>query len=100
MMFAKQCGESVTAINTPANTSAFYSVSDKVFCENKTETNSKRRTLPLIVHIRDFLLEKRKMDKHYKKLYCKDYDTEFECFVCCDPYVKLISQNIVTHDFH
>lgn len=72
----------------------------KLFVETRLKTNSTRRTLPLIPHIEEMLLEKRKMDKHYKKLGGKDYDTEFEGFICCDPYGKLISPNTVTHDFH
>ncbi|MCR5141920.1 MAG: tyrosine-type recombinase/integrase [Ruminococcus sp.] len=46
------------------------------------------------------LLEKRKMDKHYKKLGGKEYSTEYDGFVCVDPFGKLISPNMVTHDFH
>ena len=72
----------------------------KLFVETRLKTNSTRRTLPLIPHIRDMLLEKKDMDKHHKKLCGKDYITEFEGFVCCDPYGKLISPNTVTHDFH
>lgn len=68
--------------------------------ETRLKTNSTRRTLPLIPHIEEMLLEKKKMDKHYKKLGGKEYSTEFEGFVCCDPYGKLISPNTVTHDFH
>lgn len=72
----------------------------KLFVETRLKTNSTRRTLPLIPHIEEMLLEKKKMDKHYKKLGGKEYSTEFEGFVCCDPYGKLISPNTVTHDFH
>ena len=72
----------------------------KLFVETRLKTNSTRRTLPLIPHIEEMLLEKRKMDKHYKKLGGKNYNTEFEGFVCCDPFGKLISPNTVTHDFH
>lgn len=72
----------------------------KLFVETRLKTNSTRRTLPLIPHIRDMLLEKKDIDKRYKKLCGKDYITEFEGFVCCDPYGKLISPNTVTHDFH
>ena len=72
----------------------------KLYVETRLKTNSTRRTLPLIPHIEELLLEKRRMDKHYKKLGGKDYDTEFEGFVCCDPFGKLISPNMVTHDFH
>ena len=72
----------------------------KLFVETRLKTNSTRRTLPLIPHIEEMLLEKRTMDKHYKKLGGKNYNTEFEGFVCCDPFGKLISPNTVTHDFH
>lgn len=72
----------------------------KLFVETRLKTNSTRRTLPLIPHIEDMLLEKRKMDKHYKKLGGRDYSTEFDGFVCVDPFGKLISPNTVTHDFH
>lgn len=40
----------------------------KLYVETRLKTNSTRRTLPLIPHIEEMLLEKRKMDKHYKKL--------------------------------
>ncbi|MBO5319678.1 MAG: site-specific integrase [Ruminococcus sp.] len=72
----------------------------KLFVETRLKTNSTRRTLPLIPHIEELLLEKKKMDKHYKKLGGKEYNTEFDGFVCCDPFGNLISPNIVTHDFH
>lgn len=72
----------------------------KLFVETRLKTNSTRRTLPLIPHIEEMLLEKRKMDKHYKKLGGKEYSTEFDGFVCVDPFGKLISPNTVTHDFH
>ena len=72
----------------------------KLFVETRLKTHSTRRTLPLIPHIREMLLEKKDMDKRYKKLCGKEYNTEFEGFVCCDPYGKLISPNTVTHDFH
>lgn len=72
----------------------------KLYVETRLKTNFTRRTLPLIPHIEEMLLEKRKMDKHYKKLGGKDYSTEFDGFVCVDPFGKLISPNTVTHDFH
>ena len=72
----------------------------KLFVETRLKTNSTRRTLPLIPHIEEMLLEKRKMDRHYKKLGGREYSTEFEGFVCCDPFGNLISPNTVTHDFH
>ena len=72
----------------------------KLFVETRLKTNSTRRTLPLIPHIEEMLLKKQEMDKHYKKLGGKNYDTEFKGFVCCDPFGKLISPNTVTHDFH
>jgi len=72
----------------------------KLFVETRLKTHSTRRTLPLIPHIREMLLEKKDIDKRYKKLCGKEYNTEFEGFVCCDPYGKLISPNTVTHDFH
>jgi integrase len=72
----------------------------KLVVETRLKTNSTRRTLPLIPHIEEMLLEKQEMDKRYKKLGGKNYDTEFEGFICCDPFGKLISPNTVTHDFH
>ena len=41
------------------------------------KTNSTRRTLPRNPHIREMLLEKKDMDKRYKKLCDKEYNTEF-----------------------
>ena len=72
----------------------------KLYVETRLKTNSTRRTLPLIPHIEEMLLEKKKMEKYYKKLGGKDYDMEFDGFVCVDPYGKLISLEMVTHGFH
>ena len=72
----------------------------KLFVETRLKTNSTRRTLPLIPHIEEMLLKKRELDKHYKKLGGKEYSTEYDGFVCVDPFGKLISPNRVTHDFH
>ena len=72
----------------------------KLYVETRLKTNSTRRTLPLIPHIEEMLLEKKKLEKYYKTLGGKDYDMEFDGFVCVDPYGKLISPNMVTHDFH
>ena len=72
----------------------------KLFVENRLKTNSTRRTLPLIPHIEQMLLEKKKMDKHYRTLCGKTYSTEFEGFICCDNFGKLFSPQFVTCHFH
>ena len=39
----------------------------KIFVETRLKTNSTRRTLPLIPHIEEMLLEKKKMEAKFKK---------------------------------
>lgn len=72
----------------------------KLFVENRLKTNSTRRTLPLIPHIERMLLEKRELEAHFRKIYGKSFDKEFEGFICRDNFGKLISPDYVTSRFH
>ena len=52
----------------------------KIFVETRLKTNSTRRTLPLIPHIEEMLLEKKKMEVKFKKACGKSYNKEFDGF--------------------
>ena len=54
----------------------------KIFVETRLKTNSTRRTLPLIPHIEEMLLEKKKMEVKFKKACGKSYNKEFDGFIC------------------
>ena len=53
----------------------------KIFVETRLKTNSTRRTLPLIPHIEEMLLEKKKMEVKFKKACGKSYNKEFDGFI-------------------
>lgn len=72
---------------------------ERMYVENRLKTNSTRRTLPLIPHIEEMLLEKRKLDAHNRKIYGKSYDTEYEGFICRATNGKLVKPNQVTSRF-
>ncbi len=72
----------------------------KLYVENRLKTNSSRRTLPLIPHIEQMLLEKKKLEAHFRKECGESYDHEFDGFICRDNYGKMISPNYVTGHFH
>jgi integrase len=71
----------------------------QLFVENRLKTKASRRTLPLIPHIEEMLIEKRKADEYYRKLGGKNYHTEFDGFVCRDCYGKLITPHKVSNSF-
>ena len=72
----------------------------KIFVETRLKTNSTRRTLPLIPHIEEMLLEKKKMEAKFKKACGKSYNKEFDGFICRDNYGNMISPGYVTQHFH
>lgn len=72
----------------------------KLYVETRLKTNSTRRTLPLIPHIEELLLEKRKMETQFKKTCGKSYNKEFEGFICRDNLGNMIAPNYVTQHFH
>ena len=72
----------------------------KIFVETRLKTNSTRRTLPLIPHIEEMLLEKKKMEVKFKKACGKSYNKEFDGFICRDNYGNMISPGYVTQHFH
>ena len=71
----------------------------QLFVETRLKTNSTRRTLPLIPHIEEMLLEKKKAEEQFRKACGKSYNKEYEGFVCRDNYGNLISPNYVTGRF-
>ena len=72
----------------------------KLYVETRLKTKSTRRTLPLIPHIEEMLLEKKKSESYYNKACGKNYDTEFEGFICRDEFGHMISPEYVTLHFH
>lgn len=72
----------------------------KIFVETRLKTNSTRRTLPLIPHIEEMLLEKKKMEVKFKKACGKSYNKEFDGFICRDNYGNMLSPGYVTQHFH
>ena len=72
----------------------------QLYVETRLKTNSTRRTLPLIPHIEKMLLEKKELERHYKKMCGNTYDTEFDGFICRDNYGKMISPGNVTQHFN
>ena len=72
----------------------------QLYVESRLKTNSTRRTLPLIPHIEKMLLEKKELEKHYRKVCGDSYDTEFDGFICRDNYGKMITPGYVTQHFH
>ena len=72
----------------------------QLYVETRLKTNSTRRTLPLIPHIEKMLLEKKELERHYRKICGDTYDTEFDGFICRDNYGKMISPGNVTQHFN
>ena len=72
----------------------------KIFVETRLKTTSTRRTLPLIPHIEEMLLEKKKTEVKFKKACGKSYNKEFDGFICRDNYGNMLSPGYVTQHFH
>lgn len=72
---------------------------ETVFVENQLKTESSVRTFPLIPHIEQMLRERKTLEEYYSKLLGKDFDREYDGFVCRDNYGKLITPNFVTSHF-
>ncbi len=72
----------------------------KLYVETRLKTNSTRRTLPLIPHIEELLLERKKLEGQFKKACGKSYNKEFDGFICRDNLGKMITPNYVTQHFH
>ena len=72
----------------------------KLYVETRLKTNSTRRTLPLIPHIEEMLLEKKKTEAQFRKACGKSYNKEFDGFICRDNFGNMISPGYVTQHFH
>ena len=72
---------------------------ERLYVENRLKTNSTRRTLPLIPHIEEMLLAKKKTDEYFRRSFGKEYDTEYEGFICRRPDGKIIEPNYLTSHF-
>lgn len=71
----------------------------KLFVETRLKTRSSRRTLPLIPHIEEMLLDVKKTEEHFRKICGKSYTKEFDGFICRDHLGKLLSPDGVTSRF-
>lgn len=68
-----------------------------IIANNSLKTSSSRRTLPLMPHIENLLIQ----EKAYQQ-FCKGkdfYDNEYSEYVCRDAFGKLITPNYVTDHF-
>ena len=72
---------------------------EMIFVENQLKTESSVRTFPLIPHIEQMLIERKTLEEYYSKLLGKDFDREYDGFVCRDNFGKLITPNFVTSHF-
>ena len=72
---------------------------EMIFVENQLKTESSVRTFPLIPHIEQMLIERKNLEEYYSKLLGKDFDREYDGFVCRDNFGKLITPNFVTTHF-
>ena len=72
---------------------------EKIYVETRLKTNSTRRTLPLIPHIEEMLLAKKKSDDYFKRSFGREYNTEYEGFICRRPDGKLLTPTFVTSHF-
>ena len=79
--------------------STYGSGKEMIFVENQLKTESSVRTFPLIPHIEQMLIERKTLEEYYSKLLGKDFDREYDCFVCRDNFGKLITPNFVTSHF-
>lgn len=72
----------------------------KLYVETRLKTNSTRRTLSLIPHIEELLIEKKKTEVQFKKTCGKICNKEFGGFICRDNLGKMITPNHVTQHLH
>lgn len=79
--------------------STYGSGKEMIFVENQLKTESSIRTFPLIPHIEQMLIERKTLEEYYSKLLGKDFDREYDGFVCRDNFGKLITPNFVTSHF-
>lgn len=67
--------------------------------EEKLKNQSSRRTLPLIPHIEEMLLEEKEKQERFQQLCGKSYSTEFEGYVCRKSTGELIKPNYFSDHF-
>lgn len=67
--------------------------------DNELKTKASERTFPLIPKIEEMLRERKLLEDYYSKLLGKDFDREYDGFVCRDNFGKLITPNFVTDHF-
>lgn len=79
--------------------STFGTGKEVIRVDNELKTKASERTFPLIPHIEDMLRERKTLEDHYSKLLGRDFDREYDGFVCRDNFGKLITPNFVTDHF-
>ena len=80
-------------------TNGFGNGREDVIVENQLKTESSVRTFPLIPHIEKMLKDQKMLEDFYSRLLGKDYDREYEGFICRDNFGKLITPDFVTNHF-
>lgn len=66
---------------------------------DELKSDNSRRTIPLIPFVRDELLRHREQHEEYKRVFRKQYNREWEDFVCVNPKGDIIKPNYVTTHF-
>lgn len=67
--------------------------------EPKLKNQSSRRTMPLIPHIEEMLLEEKEKQERYRKLCGKSYSKEFDGYICRKSTGELIKPNYFSDHF-
>lgn len=71
----------------------------KILGKDRTKTNSSHRTLPLTDEIIVALETAKNQQKYYKRKFKKNYNTQYEEYVCLNPDGSNIKPNYVTRHF-
>lgn len=67
--------------------------------EDKLKNQSSHRTMPLIPHIEEMLLEEKEKQERYRKLCGKSYSKEFDGYICRKSTGELIKPNYFSDHF-
>jgi len=89
--------KTITIKHTISN--EYGSGKEVIIAENKVKTKSSYRTLPLIQHIEELLLEEKKNQESYAALLKSGYDQTYEGYICRDKLGKLITPDYVSNHF-
>ena len=67
--------------------------------KNQLKTESRFRTLPLIPYIAELLKQKKMQNQYFSRVLRKEYNHEYDDFICTDNFGNLITPNFVTDHF-